>query len=354
MLRRATHAGSWYKADPAALDADLTSFLDAVPAFSVEHGALPIRGARIIIAPHAGYDYSGPTGAWAYKAWDVSNIKRVFVLGPSHHVYLRGCAISKCAAYETPLGPLPLDGATLDALEATGRFERMSRETDEDEHSLEMHLPFVRKILAAHYGPDRLPPLVPIMVGALTAAHEREYGQLLAPYLADKANAFVFSTDFCHWGQRFGYTAYVDDPEDFVAPRALGRSSAPVSAAVPIYRSIEALDYRGMDIATDGSHALWTQYLADTGNTICGRHPLGVLLAAVELRRAAGQELPDADRQPAEGTTPQAIVREQGLTGEDALKYQFGKIYWVQYKQSSRSVRLADSSVSYASGFAKA
>lgn len=77
---------------------------------------------------HAGYSYSGPAAAWAYRSIDTTGMwvssnylvsalrsltshlrKRVFVLGPSHHVYLNGCALSKCKAYATPVGDLPLD-----------------------------------------------------------------------------------------------------------------------------------------------------------------------------------------------------------------------------------------------------
>ena len=78
---------------------------------------------------HAGYSYSGPAAAWAYKSIDTSNMfvhftfqwfseafgliegfsKRIFILGPSHHYYLQGCALSKCTEYETPVGNLPID-----------------------------------------------------------------------------------------------------------------------------------------------------------------------------------------------------------------------------------------------------
>jgi MEMO1 family protein len=93
--------------------------------------------------------------------------KRVFILGPSHHVYLDGCALSKCTEYETPLGNLPLDldskldvlfgfavkvtrHAAIKELRASGKFSDMSTQTDEDEHSIEMHLPYIRKIFEGY------------------------------------------------------------------------------------------------------------------------------------------------------------------------------------------------------------
>lgn len=95
--------------------------------------------------------------------------KRVFILGPSHHVYLDGCALSKCTEYATPLGSLPLDRSSMllffilpsdltsnfffsaiEELKKTGKFSEMGLDTDEDEHSIEMHLPYVRKIFEGY------------------------------------------------------------------------------------------------------------------------------------------------------------------------------------------------------------
>ena len=113
---------------------------------------------------HAGYSYSGPAAAWAYKAVDwrkwyvlyhsIFNpsktdeySKRIFLLGPSHHVYLDTCALSAQLTYETPCGDLQTCAATIGELKSTGAFAQMTRKTDEDEHSLEMHLPYIHKML---------------------------------------------------------------------------------------------------------------------------------------------------------------------------------------------------------------
>lgn len=195
-------------------------------------------------------------------------------------------------------------------------------------------------------------PLVPIMVGSLSPSSEREFGRILAPFLADPKNGFVISSDFCHWGTRFGFTNYVEDVEcSRVRPLSGSKFVAP---DIPIYKSIEVMDYKGMDVANGGSHDEWTTYLARTNNTICGRHPIGVLIAGTEYLRSQGVELDDEARKPTAGTAAADMVENGTITGEDALKYRFGKIYWIQYKQSSHCLKLSDSSVSYASGFAKA
>lgn len=138
--------------------------------------------------------------------------KRVFILGPSHHVYIQSCALSACESYATPLGSLPLDRESvskfsskcppyssgddlaIDELKSTGKFETMSQSTDEDEHSIELHLPYVRKIFE---GLDI--QIVPILIGAINKDAEATFGALLAPYLAREDTFTVVSSDFCHW-----------------------------------------------------------------------------------------------------------------------------------------------------------
>lgn len=78
---------------------------------------------------------------------DKSCSKRVFLLGPAHHIHLRGCSLSKLNKNETPLGDLVLCLETIKQLRATKRFTDMSQQDDEDEHSLEMHLPYIYKML---------------------------------------------------------------------------------------------------------------------------------------------------------------------------------------------------------------
>jgi len=141
--------------------------------------------------------------------------------------------------------------------------------------------------------------IVPVLVGSLSPDKEAMYGRLLAPYLADPANLFVISSDFCHWGQRF---RYVNGAE-----RAPGR----------IHEFIRDLDREAMDTIEALDPAKFTQYLQRTGNTICGRHPIGVLLHAI----AKLAETPNGHRM---------------------------KLKFLKYAQSSQCRSINDSSVSYA------
>lgn len=133
---------------------------------------------------------------------------------------LRKCALSVCKKYETPLYDLKIDAGIVAELDATKEFLWMDMKTDEDEHSIEMHLPYIAKIMEDFK--DQF-TIVPVLVGSLEPEVEKMYGELFAPYLADPSNLFVISSDFCHWGSRFRYQ-YVD------------------KTAGPIWKSIEKLD----------------------------------------------------------------------------------------------------------------
>lgn len=166
--------------------------------------------------------------------------------------------------------------------------------------------------------PSAHPLLVPIMIGNTSASVERRLGQLLAPYLSDPANAFVVSSDFAHWGQRFRYTHY--QPSTGPAVNLSASSRAPKDPQ--IYESIKAVDFECMGACESGSHDAWLSCLEDNGNTVCGRHPIGVMMAAVE-----------------------EVRKQEGKRGVGGFRF-------VRYEQSGEVKRVSESSVSYASAFA--
>ncbi|GLV45026.1 uncharacterized protein CBL_14401 [Carabus blaptoides fortunei] len=287
-VRRATHSGSWYSDSGPELTRQLDYWLGQA---DLSHGP-----ARAIIAPHAGYQYCGACGGHAYRQVSPAVVRRVFILGPSHHVRLSSCALSQARKYQTPLYDLHIDSQVYADLDGTGLFEWMDMRTDENEHSIEMHLPYVARVMEDYR--DQF-TIVPILVGSLSPEREAIYGKLLSCYLADPQNLFVISSDFCHWGQRFRYTYY---------DRSYGN----------IYQSIEGLDRAGMSIIENLNPLEFTDYLKKYGNTICGRHPIGILLQAV-----------------------QALLRSGGSQNA-CLKF-------LKYAQSSQCRNMNDSSVSYAS-----
>ncbi|XP_057967315.1 uncharacterized protein LOC131157291 [Malania oleifera] len=285
-VRRASHAGSWYTDDSEELEEELDEWLSA-------SGLTKSPDVRGVIAPHAGYSYSGSAAAFAFGNIDPTNILRVFILGPSHHYYTPKCALSSATIYKTPIGDLPIDLEVNEELKATGKFETMDLQVDEEEHSMEMHLPYLAKVFHGYSV-----KIVPILVGALDSEKEAMYGRVLAKYVDDPINFFSVSSDFCHWGSRFNYMHY---------DQKYGH----------VYKSIEALDQMGMDTIEIGDPDAFKDYLLKYKNTICGRHPISVFL---HMLRNCSTKI---------------------------------KIKFLHYEQSSQCKTKRDSSVSYASAVAK-
>ena len=178
-------------------------------------------------------------------------------------------------------------------------------------------------------------------MGATDEATECRFGKILAPYLSDPSSVFIISSDFCHWGGRFRYTYYEPAGESGMPPQrslrnhaSAGSGKSDIAAAMrqrPIYESIAAVDGRCMDAIESGVHATFLQVLEETGNTVCGRHPIGVIMAALE---EIGKVMdPDV-----------GAGRDEG---EAKLRFTF-----VRYERSSDVVSIGDSSVSYCSAFA--
>lgn len=220
------------------------------------------------------------------------------------------------------MGNLALDTTTIAELRSSAEFKDMSTSSDSAEHSLEMHLPYIYHLLGKSFSPSAFPPLVPILVGSTEPITEKAFGALLAPYLADPSNVFVISSDFCHWGSRFNYTYYLpSDTSDPSQGVSLKRKDHPNDT--PIYESIARIDKLAMQGVESGQHDAFLATLRDTGNTVCGRHPIGVTMAAID------------------------VLKQQGTIIEGK-----GKFHFVRYERSSEVVEPNDSSVSYASAFA--
>ncbi|VEL38919.1 unnamed protein product, partial [Protopolystoma xenopodis] len=107
----------------------------------------------------------------------------------------QNCALTCAEIYQTPFYNLHIDEATLHELRHTGEFCELSLKRDEDEHSLEMQLPYLAKVMEQYQDKFRI---VPILVGSLNPEREAVYGKIFARYLADPENLFIISSDFCH------------------------------------------------------------------------------------------------------------------------------------------------------------
>jgi len=159
-VRAPAVAGRFYPADPRKLEAVVQGLLEeGRRAVAALRGALPTAPPVALVAPHAGYDYSGPVAgsAWALVTPARDAVRRVVLLGPSHHVAFRGLALPERDAFDTPLGGHVVDADGVLAMKGspvTGAYDDAHR----SEHCLEVQLPFLRVAL----GPL---PIVPIVTG---------------------------------------------------------------------------------------------------------------------------------------------------------------------------------------------
>jgi len=164
----------------------------------------------------------------------------------------------------------------------------MSAEVDQDEHSLEMHYPYIR-----HIWRNSNVHVIPILTGSLNSHMAEQYAKILEPFAADPNTVFIVSSDFCHWGMRFGYTRYQAGPNE--APIMLSTLTPPeVYAKRPIHISIKDLDAKSMSVISFSSggasiaNQAFRDYLQQTRNTICGKHPILLLLSLMTILEIHG------------------------------------------------------------------
>lgn len=176
-------AGTFYPADRGVLGETLQTLLDQVRPASQ---AAP----KVLIAPHAGYVYSGPVAASAYALLrsQALQVRRVILLGPAHRVRLRGLAVPSVDRFRTPLGDIPLDRAAISGLLELPQVQ-VSDVAHEQEHSLEVHLPFLQAVLPEF-------SLVPLVVGHAPATAVADVLQRL---WGGPETLIVISTDLSHY-----------------------------------------------------------------------------------------------------------------------------------------------------------
>ena len=197
MIRDPAVAGMFYPADPGELCRMIEGFLSA---------AKPGLHPKAIIAPHAGYIYSGPVAASVYKRIDPEKISRVVLIGPSHRVPLRGLAGSSASFWRTPLGDVPVECPA---------FVPANDAAHEQEHSLEVQVPFLQTVLGNF-------TLLPLVVGEASA---EEVADVLEKCWGGPETLVVISSDLSHY-------------ESYDTAGAMDRAAAD---------AILALDERGLE-----------------------------------------------------------------------------------------------------------
>lgn len=183
-VRPSPLAGKWYPNRADDLIAMVDRFLQTV-------GPAPAHGKILgLLAPHAGYRYSGPVAAHAFALVKDLACDTVVIIGPMHHPYPGTVLTTSHGAYGTPLGEVRVDQ---DVLEALGNSIRLSAVRNDPEHSVEIELPFLQHVLKPGFS------FVPIMLRDQSAAQASALGTALAELLEGREVLFIASSDLSHF-----------------------------------------------------------------------------------------------------------------------------------------------------------
>jgi AmmeMemoRadiSam system protein B len=189
-VRPSPIAGQWYPGDPKQLSADVDRY--------IHEAKLPqLEGEVVaIVTPHAGHIYSGPVAGYAFAALKGLKPELVAVVSPMHYPYNEPLITTAHAAYETPLGIIPVDAEAVQVLDELLENELgygLARVRHDREHSLEIELPFLQRVIESEF------KLLPVMVRDQSRRVTRILGQCLAKTLHGRNALLVASTDLSHF-----------------------------------------------------------------------------------------------------------------------------------------------------------
>ena len=255
-------AGRWFPSEPGALSKVLDeSFNTAKQRSGVN---TPRRGLTALIVPHAGLEYSGVAAAGAYRLIDRPP-RTVIVLAFNHNAPMQGVVTVKLNRYESPAGPVRV----ADDIARHLGFPVVDERSVCD-HSLENQLPFLRRAV-----PDAA--IVPLYVGRLSADHLTVAARKLAARV-QAGDLLIASSDFTHYGKAYGHTPF---PDDAKLPARLRER------AEQAFEAIGSLDVSAFD-----------RHLESTGDTICGRDPIRLLMATLAAAYGDKVYMTTADSSP--------------------------------------------------------
>jgi AmmeMemoRadiSam system protein B len=261
-MRKARFAGTFYEKGEVSLQKQLQECFEgergpgATPPNLQKNkkGALP----KAIIVPHAGYPYSGACAAWGYKALGEAPIADVYIiLAPSHHTIASGLSQETC---ETPLGMVRVDQDLARRLLEKGTIKE-APELHENEHSVEVQLPFLQYI---NNDVRERVKVLPILIG-----HDLDLQQFsidLKEVLVEtnKKAVFIVSSDFTHYGRNYHYLPFTSD----------------------VAENLAALDKGAIDLIKKADHEGFMKYVDEKMATICGADPIKLLLRTIRFEKA--------------------------------------------------------------------
>lgn len=243
-VKQSSLAGTWYAGDEAGLRRQVDGFLKAP-------SGPPLGSLAGLVVPHAGYAYSGRVAGAAYATLAGGSYRRAIILAPSHFAAFRGATLLDIDVFETPLGRIAVDAEAMSRLQRQPLF-RDDPEPYRDEHSLEIQLPFLQRVL----------PEVRVLPALLGSLADEDYAVLARGLrtVLDERTLFIVSSDFVHYGWRFGYLPFpADGPEHVRA-------------------GLRDLDMGAINYVCAGDGTGFRDFVARTGATICGRVAISAFL----------------------------------------------------------------------------
>ncbi|MCU0248881.1 MAG: AmmeMemoRadiSam system protein B [Vicinamibacterales bacterium] len=250
--RASAVAGSWYPGHPATL-------LSAIDGYLGHVSDVVVGDITALVAPHAGLMYSGPVAAHAYRQLAGRTYDVVVLVGPSHHIGFEGVAIVSRGVFETPLGDIAVSADDADTIIATTPVVCELPAAHRQEHSLEMQLPFLQRLLPGV-------PIVPLVMGHQSRAAIAALSEGLASAMASRRALLVASSDLSHYHDS-RRAAMLDriivDAVDRFDPEAVERALArdpghacgggPIVSVMRAARALGAADARVLCYADSGA-----------------------------------------------------------------------------------------------------
>lgn len=251
-VRPAMFAGRFYPSDPLALE----GMVDSLLAVSTVEGT----GHEIIagVVPHAGYVYSGATAAHFYSSLEGMDFDAVILIGPSHQVSFSGFSVYDGSAYVTPLGRVRVAEGMARRLRDSHPAASFHTRAHENEHCLEVHLPFLQKVLEPGFG------IVPVLTGGADPDELRYMAELLLAEACDSRVLVIASSDLSHYPT-------LEQAEEYDS----------VTVTAILENDMEGF----LDSTSPG------KFPSTSGTFACGRLPIATVMAYTEFYPEVNTEL---------------------------------------------------------------
>lgn len=251
-VRKSVLAGTWYTDDAKTLAREIDGYIKKGDQKKIECNPI------VLIQPHAGYRYSGQVAASGYRLLVNTNPDVIVILAPSHHEYFRGCSVLPVDYYETPLGRVKVDKEIAKKLLENKIFKK-NTSAHLREHAIEIQLPFLQRIYMGRI--EKELAIVPVLVGDIGIDDSKAVTSALIKSVEKKRNPlFIISTDFIHYGQRFGYQPFKSGDKKVIREK------------------LRELDSGAIERILKKDLTGFCDYIEKTGATICGRNPLKIAL----------------------------------------------------------------------------